>query len=731
MQSAAMYQAQSAYFVSKICTECAARRDQVGPQEWAFAWLMTLSEDPFVLRKLIPEAQSLATQYFQELGCSRRRPMAGRLVAALLLAVWQDKEYEPLKARSFVPPSDWIIALIPVVRFLEPALSGYRWLSYEKTCEALQQDRVIMRWASHLEEKQRNEIGSTICSVGKRRYYDYEKEAANRFVVALRETFKEFRTGRSLWEILPSLPRPADAALPNTGSLVRPQRFVGSDERTWPDLLPSLYVMRPRYLRRLREAVSQAAETGGWVTLEGPPGSGKSTLAAALLQQVEDDPDLAARFPNIAFAETSLAPDAPQGLLSKESFDLANRLAAQLEVEIPAPDYSQSRYLSLLKEGLCDVTALIIVDGVAHPDILSWLKDLPAGVVGIAVTWYPEVVEALQPVHRITVGGLEPAEAEELVRKVAGPVPEGQEEAVKELLRAVEYHPLAVRVLAGLSRDTSWTRLRANLLGDPAQRGLTGDILKRVNVVLSEAEERLDPIYAPRLLALGRLPPFAAHDLQTGAALWSVSEDEAQATYEVLVRAGLAENVAQEGPTRYRLHWLIWNYAQGKQPQRPRELFPYVWAWRYALRSVLPHWRWWRSLVPRTKGVWPPWRIPGTEAQKGAMPILRYLHRMGWRSAEGHLQVTPAEYALCMRRALMSWVTLIPATAGGAYFFLLSLWALIRLLAGHSLALSALQLAAWLVTVFLYVLSYIFLTELRRIAWWRARGQTPPPFDHK
>jgi hypothetical protein len=330
--------------------------------------------------------------------------------------------------------------------------------------------------------------------------------------------------------------------------------------------LGSHFVGRDNEVMQLRDRLTQpCAATDAERTFQvltamhGWPGVGKTTLAI----RMAGDPLLRERFPDgVLWASLGGG-----GRASIELESWARQLRLPAEV-LQAPREDMRRELT---RALRDRSTLLVIDDVWDVADARWFLVGGPRCATLVTTRLPEVAGSLARAASevFPVSVLSEAAALELLRLLAPEVVDQHPVASAELLRAVEYLPLAIQVAGRLLQEESgagWgvddllTELRAGArllsASAPADTAMSGGPVPTVSALLRRSTDRLTDEDRLRFAYLGAFKARpATFDLEDIAYAWdSPRPRDAQETTLRLVRLGLLEPI---GPGRYQMHSLL------------------------------------------------------------------------------------------------------------------------------------------------------------------------------
>ena len=295
--------------------------------------------------------------------------------------------------------------------------------------------------------------------------------------------------------------------------------------------------------------------------VRGFPGVGKTTLVSVLSR----DPDVTETYSD-GVLWTSL--EQKPALMSIFA-NWGRVLGSDDFLRIPTPDEAAEQLAGILQER----KMLLIVDDVWEADHGALFEKARARNCGLLFTTrLPKVANALAQTERAiyALPVLERDEAIKLMRILAPSVVSRYEKECAELLKALEYLPLAIHVAARL--------LREELRNDWGVEDLLEDIKEGAAIIKAQApSDRIEGEHIPTVTALLRkstdvldeqtrecfaflgafAPKPATFDLQAMQAVWQVADPKP--TAKILLNYGLLEPVSNG---RYQMHALLVAHAQ-------------------------------------------------------------------------------------------------------------------------------------------------------------------------
>lgn len=333
-----------------------------------------------------------------------------------------------------------------------------------------------------------------------------------------------------------------------------------------PPPFPSLHFLGRdealRDVKRLLGVGNQGTASPGRVAvIRGWPGVGKTTFASVLSR----DPEVARVYPDgVLWTSLGMQPH-----LMSILADWGRALGRDDLLRAVLPE-DGARVLATL---LQDKRMLLIVDDVwesAHGALFRGMSGRHCGL--LFTTRLPEVAGALAPderaIYKLPI--LSEEDSLKLMRLLAPAIVEEHPEECRELVRSLEYLPLALHVAAHLLRvEASMGLDVSDLLSGiregaaivaaraPADRVERGTI-PTVAVLLQKSTAMLDELTRECFAFLGAFAPKpATFDLNAMKAVWEV--DDPKPIVRNLVKHGLLEPV---GNGRFQMHALLVAHAR-------------------------------------------------------------------------------------------------------------------------------------------------------------------------
>ncbi|MBN1919849.1 MAG: hypothetical protein JW892_01280 [Anaerolineae bacterium] len=557
------------------------------------------------------------------------------LVVAWALSEFWCREILPQLLVAKANAKHWTIAFIPFAHYVAPLMSRryarYRATSFGKsstevTLQYLQDPDCLAEWGIDA---------------------DVAKSVARETVNLADYTFYRWlnQSLASICIILGSMSEEPVSALP-----VSDAGFAR----------PVFEITRQQPLAALHECVLQAADVGAWVALIGLGGIGKTSMLGAFLRSV----DLGKQFDGglVAFSgNPPMLADTDAGLLRPIVMRLCQQASAQ--------SASIEALRLMLREHLITRRALAIVDNVEQLQSLHWLRDI-RGLTVLISTRSVKQAEGLgiNSDWQILLGALTQDEARELAVGISEcqPVTETDEHALAAVLDLVERYPLAVEIASRIAQRKGWEATQ-RLLSDVESRKLVlgyHDSASNAWIALEAVWDSLDSEMQERLALLGAVPLLNRHDIAMGQAVWGVSHQVAEASFDRLAQYCLVQPIASGA---YRIHALMWELARNKLSGIDPERVAAVkgWEWRYPIQEVWSGWRWWWPCVPKpgdsSWALWDP-RVPKTPRGEGFRWLLTIVKQHFWRTEDKvHVLADPLEWVVMHRRAYPGKAAMIAA----------------------------------------------------------------------
>jgi hypothetical protein len=333
-------------------------------------------------------------------------------------------------------------------------------------------------------------------------------------------------------------------------------------------IVPLLFVGREEHVQQVKKLLAVAPRTVG---IYGTPGVGKTTLLASLYHNQDIRKDFR---DGVLWVSLGQEPNTPVLLKSWHRmlgingvFDADN-----------SSHIDQVEAHRVLLNHLLDKRALIMIDDV-------WNKeDLDPFLVGgidcstLITTREPDVLSklGLAERQRYQLPLLDEEPAVHLVRELAQAVVEKFEKETRELVRTLEFLPLALQVAARMLADdyqsgfndakmksTFIELCKGKIILEESAPGGTGSyymMTPTVRFLLKKSTDRLGPQTQDRFRALGEFAEKPADFGLDGVSfVWKIDHDESMKTLDILLRRGLIE---PSGAQRYRIHALLHAHAQ-------------------------------------------------------------------------------------------------------------------------------------------------------------------------
>ncbi|MBP2471852.1 hypothetical protein JOF53_000724 [Crossiella equi] len=321
------------------------------------------------------------------------------------------------------------------------------------------------------------------------------------------------------------------AALPPLPEMPAPRQLPAGEQ---------IFVGRRAELRELLDLMCRRTVGPAVVLVTGAPGSGKTALAVRACQL------LAQRYP-----DGQLYVDLRGGQSPEEA---TARVLRSLGVPAATLPSEAAGRTALLRSLLHPRRLVLLLDGVTEERQVRAL--LPGNSGSAVIVSSCEALPGLGVTGRLVLGPLDPGAGQALFRLALGAEAVArQEQAVAELVRLCDGHPLALRILVNqlLSRPHWSPADLADRLRDPAGRLdhlVAGDLSVRAS--LARAHRRLSPVAVDLLDALaGTAEALAEEDLRC---LLGWSPSVTRAAVDELADANL---LLAAGPRRWVLPALV------------------------------------------------------------------------------------------------------------------------------------------------------------------------------
>jgi tetratricopeptide (TPR) repeat protein len=336
--------------------------------------------------------------------------------------------------------------------------------------------------------------------------------------------------------------------------------------------LPEAFTGRTTELEQLERLLSVTADArGGPVVIsaiDGMGGIGKSALAIQAAHQLADHYPDGQLYVNLHGATPGHPPTRPLAALQ--------RLLRSLGMDPAAIPAEVEEAAARLRSVAADQRLLLVLDNVADTEQVRPL--LPASLTcGVLVT-SRRVLVTLDGTHPLHLDLLPPAEAVELLGKLAGPQRVSADpQAAQAVVRWCGYLPLAIRIAgARLKARPAWpVGELARLLEDATRRlsELAADglgVRAAFDVSLHGLQHSTDPVDQAAAQAFGllSLPDGTDIHLAGAARLLDQAEATARTLLERLVDTQLLESPR---PGRYQFHDLVRLYARHHAHQQHPE----------------------------------------------------------------------------------------------------------------------------------------------------------------
>jgi tetratricopeptide (TPR) repeat protein len=292
------------------------------------------------------------------------------------------------------------------------------------------------------------------------------------------------------------------------------------------------------------------------IVLDGPPAVGKTTLATHWAHQ---ELGLLAR--HAIYLDLC----GYSGELKIDADEATSRLLNALDYPTERPLHPARRH-SKLSELLAAEPAILVLDNIgSSAHVLPLLAALSRSIVVLISRRRLTGLTAAHGVRHLTVRPLHRYDAIELLTRLIDARPDLQHHSITELATICDGSPLALHLAAHHINERPGIPLRQTIdeLADPSRLLELGDdgddpqgsllvTFSHSYLTLSPTEQRLF-----RALGLHPGPEFSAH---AAAALVGLPLADIRHSLDRLRGSHLIHQV--EGPSRYRLHDLLWAFAR-------------------------------------------------------------------------------------------------------------------------------------------------------------------------
>ncbi|HEV2636787.1 MAG TPA: BTAD domain-containing putative transcriptional regulator [Actinocrinis sp.] len=297
-----------------------------------------------------------------------------------------------------------------------------------------------------------------------------------------------------------------------------------------------------RLVARAAPEPDPTAATVSVCSIDGMAGAGKTALAVEAAHAVAD------RFPDGQFyVELHTHTAGAEPVTTSAALEFGLRCLGIAAWHIPS---SSAERAALWRSSLAGQRVLIVLDDVAGAEQIHPL--MPPGSGSLAVVTSRRRLVDLDAAELVSLDVLAPPEAAELFTRMVGLRAEADPGAVRAVLEACGYLPLALRIAAArLRHRPQWTVsfLARQLEQDPLGVLTTAD--RGVANAFTQSYQRLDDRGRRALRVLGL---HAAVDFDVPSAVALTGDPEVEFVLESLVDNHL---LTQQAPGRYAFHRLV------------------------------------------------------------------------------------------------------------------------------------------------------------------------------
>ncbi len=471
----------------------------------------------------------------------------GTLTAALLVAVWVAAVRAP-RLKAAAPLTEWLEVLLPVSRYLEPALHGEGQRSGPEALDRLKDVQWVKGWVGDpaLAQQIARHTATETQETGRHWFQDRRRRGVEHLLTGIRIVLGQgpLPPG-SITKLLPGVePAPGIDSLHSPGAVT-----LQSSSTPGPSaapLLPLDYVARTELPALVGQLTSAPAATAGAIVLSGITGGGKTTLAAGMVRE----PTISAAFP-----DGILWASANQGNMLEDlcrQAGLAGRENEPWAVRWRRWSSEPARRALVILDDVADAALLAPIAGGLGPQMaLVITTQFGDAVTAELAHWQPPAT-----IRRLDLEGLGQEDARRLFEHSLGRELEANEVGrVSEVGELLGWHAGGLAFAAAQAREYGWDGLLAGL----REGGLPSERLRRMVQCQWErlAVEQQADLSALVHYARGRGPfgsPYAM-------AAWNLKNVELTETrLTQLARAGLIERL-QARPGNLYLSPTLWRVA--------------------------------------------------------------------------------------------------------------------------------------------------------------------------